>query len=60
MSAVVAVIRRCAREGCQVTFRVASERSRRRFCAPRCQVRHWRAEHAGPVAQDLAAERRDG
>jgi hypothetical protein len=53
----VAVIRRCAREGCQSTFRVATERSRRVYCAPRCQVRQWRLEHPDPgAAQDLDDE----
>lgn len=54
----VAVIRRCARDGCQVTFRVATERHRKRFCSPRCQVRQWRivAERAAAVAQDLDDE----
>lgn len=61
MSAV-AVIRRCGREGCAATFRVSSERHRRRFCSPRCQVRQWRilAERAAAVAQDLDAGDRDG
>jgi hypothetical protein len=53
----VAVIRRCDREQCQVTFRVASERSRRVFCSTRCQVRQWRLEHPGPAGPRTSTRR---